>query len=68
VGDVVYYSSLGNHDTQGLKVGGGRRVWSFPHGAFNPVISDGKRIYLTTNSTLFGLIPKSQHAKGKKRH
>jgi outer membrane protein assembly factor BamB len=70
VGDVVYYSSLGNHDTQGLKVSGGRRVWSFPHGAFNPVISDGKRIYLTTNSTLFGLIPKQPHAKvkRKKRH
>jgi outer membrane protein assembly factor BamB len=63
VGKVVYYSSLGNHDTAGLDVRSGKRVWKFQHGAFNPVISDGKRIYLTTNSTLFGLIPKAARKK-----
>jgi outer membrane protein assembly factor BamB len=62
VGKVVYYSSLGNHNTSGLDVRTGKKIWGFPHGAFNPVISDGKRIYLTTNSTVFGLIPK----QGKK--
>ncbi|MEA2467119.1 MAG: hypothetical protein QOJ57_1245 [Thermoleophilaceae bacterium] len=58
VGKVVYYSSLGNHNSVGLDVRTGKKIWGFPHGAFNPVISDGKRIYLTTNSTLYGLIPK----------
>ena len=66
VGNVVYYSSLGNHDTSGLDVRNGKRVWHFKHGAFNPVISDGKRLYLTTNSTLFGLVP--HQAKKPKRH
>jgi outer membrane protein assembly factor BamB len=71
VGNVVYYSSLGNHTSSGLDVRNGKRVWKFPHGAFNPVISDGRRIYLTTNSTLFGLVPKDQKkpksAKKKRR-
>jgi outer membrane protein assembly factor BamB len=60
VGKVVYYSSLGNHNTIGLDVRSGRRVWMFPHGAFNPVISDGKRIYLTTNSNVLMLLPTIQ--------
>jgi outer membrane protein assembly factor BamB len=60
VGKIVFYSSLGNHNTLGLDVSTGKRVWMFPHGAFNPVISDGKRIYLTTNSNVLCLIP---HAK-----
>lgn len=74
VGKVVYYSSLGNHNSTGLDVRSGKRVWGFPHGAFNPVISDGKRLYLTTNSTLFGLVPtqkKKPHpgrAKKRKTH
>jgi outer membrane protein assembly factor BamB len=66
VGKVVYYSSLGNHNTLGLDVRSGKKVWGFPHGAFNPVISDGKRLYLTTNSTLFGLIPKQAKKPGSK--
>jgi outer membrane protein assembly factor BamB len=66
VGNVVYYSSLGNHNSSGLDVRSGKKVWGFPHGAFNPVISDGKRVYLTTNSTLFGLIPKQAQKPGQK--
>ena len=57
IGDVVYYSSLGNHDTVGLDVRNGRRIWHFKHGAFNPMVADGKRFYLTTNSNLYGLAP-----------
>jgi outer membrane protein assembly factor BamB len=63
VGDIVYYSSLGNRDTSGLDVRSGRRVWHWASGAFNPVISDGKRIYLTTRHNIFGLIPKAAHPK-----
>src|SRR3954466_9191163 len=62
VGRVVYYSSLGNHDTIGLNVSSGNRVWRDPFGAFNPVISDGQRVYLTLNSNVLGLLPKP---KGK---
>jgi outer membrane protein assembly factor BamB len=68
IGDIVYFSSLGNHDTSGLDVRSGRRVWHFKHGAFNPMVADGKRFYLTTNSTVFGLAPHaSKQAKRKAR-
>src|SRR4051795_2878588 len=67
VGRVVYYSSLGNRNSSGLDVSSGRRVWKWPHGAFNPVISDGKRIYLLTSSTLYGLVPKPKKAAHPKR-
>jgi outer membrane protein assembly factor BamB len=63
VGRVVYYSSLGNHDTIGLNVDNGNRVWRYPFGAFNPVISDGKRVYLTLNSNVVGLVPKPKAKK-----
>jgi outer membrane protein assembly factor BamB len=63
VGDIVYYSSLGNGDTSGLDVRTGRRLWRWRSGAFNPVISDGKRIYLTTRHNVFGLIPKPKPSK-----
>jgi outer membrane protein assembly factor BamB len=58
VGRVVYYSSLGNHDTIGLNVSTGNRVWRYPFGAFNPIISDGQRLYLTLNSNINALVPK----------
>jgi outer membrane protein assembly factor BamB len=67
VGKVVYYSSLGNKNTVGLDVRSGKKVWGYPHGAFNPVISDGRRIYLTTNSRVMGLVPKKQGPKPKKK-
>jgi outer membrane protein assembly factor BamB len=67
VGRAVYYSSLGHHDTLGLDVLNGRRVWRFPAGAFNPIISDGQRIYLTTNSELFGLVQKAAKPKKPKK-
>ncbi|MEA2410607.1 MAG: hypothetical protein QOC77_1168 [Thermoleophilaceae bacterium] len=66
VGNVVYYSSLGNGNTVGLDVSTGRRVWLFPHGAFNPVISDGLRLYVTTNSNVIGFVPKAAAKKKPK--
>jgi outer membrane protein assembly factor BamB len=65
VGRVVYYSSLGNHNTVGLDVSNGDRVWGYPFGAFNPVISDGKRVYLTLNSNIAGLVPIKPKPKKK---
>jgi outer membrane protein assembly factor BamB len=65
VGNFVYYSSLGNHDTSGLDVRTGTRWWHWPYGAFNPVISDGKRIYLTLKSNIAGLIPKKPKSAAK---
>jgi outer membrane protein assembly factor BamB len=75
IGDIVYFSSLGNHDTSGLNVRNGKRVWHFQHGAFNPMVADGKRFYLTTNSNVLGLArrgpkaakPKAPAAKARSR-
>jgi outer membrane protein assembly factor BamB len=58
VGNVVYYSSLGNQDTVGLNVRNGKRVWRYPFGAFNPVISDGRRLYVTTKTNIAGFVHK----------
>ncbi|MEA2429180.1 MAG: hypothetical protein QOF37_2808 [Thermoleophilaceae bacterium] len=62
VGGIVYYSSLGHRNSVGLDVRNGKRVWWWPNGAFNPVISDGKRLYVTTRSKVIALVPKQKKA------
>jgi outer membrane protein assembly factor BamB len=70
VGDVVYYSNLGRKDTSGLDVRTGKRVWKYHLGAFSPVISDGKRLYLTTYATVYAFVPKpaKKPKHQKKKH
>ena len=36
----------------------GKQGLELPHGGFDPVISDGKRLYVTGYSSLFALVPK----------
>jgi outer membrane protein assembly factor BamB len=69
VGHVVYFSNLASKSTIGLNVTNGHTVFRSSHGAFNPVISDGKRIYLTGYSSEFALVPKKspEGAKPKKQ-
>jgi outer membrane protein assembly factor BamB len=57
VGDVVYFSDLGSKTTLGLDVRSGQQVFSFPDGAFNPVICDLKAIYLAGYTTLYQMLP-----------
>src|SRR3977135_3394800 len=47
IGNVVYFSALSARRTYALGAKTGRLLWSFGQGAFNPAISDGKRIYIT---------------------
>jgi outer membrane protein assembly factor BamB len=47
IGRVVYFSSLSARRTWGLSAKTGRVLWSIGKGAFNPAISDGKRVYIT---------------------
>ena len=51
VGDIVYFSNYGKKDTTGLGARTGREVFHMGRGAFNPVISDGRTIFLTGYST-----------------
>lgn len=60
IGDIVYFSNYGKKDTTGLGARTGREVFHMGRGAFNPVISDGRTIYLTGYSTLYALRPASQ--------
>jgi outer membrane protein assembly factor BamB len=58
VGNVVYYSDLGTRTTAGLDVRTGRQVFSFPDGAFNPVVADKGAIYLSGYTKLYQMLPK----------
>jgi outer membrane protein assembly factor BamB len=58
VGRVVYFAELGHHRTYGLGISTGRKLFQKETGAFDPVISDGKNIYLTGYTGLYGLTPR----------
>jgi outer membrane protein assembly factor BamB len=81
IGNVVYYSNLGHHDTTGLNARTGKVVFHRHLGAFNPVISDGRDIFLTGSTSESSLRPrallarrfrhppkKTSHRKSGKRH
>lgn len=66
IGEVVYFSNLAAHSTRGLSTRTGRRVFQIGRGAFNPVIADGRRLYLTGYSSLYALAPKrARRAPGR---
>ena len=60
IGDIVYFSNYGKKSTTGLGVNTGRKVFTMGRGAFNPVISDGRTIFLTGYSSLYALRPQKQ--------
>jgi outer membrane protein assembly factor BamB len=47
IGRIVYFSSLSARRTWALSAKTGRVLWSIGKGAFNPAVSDGKRLYIT---------------------
>ncbi len=55
VGDIVYFSNLGKKDTTGLGARTGREVFHMGRGSFNPVISDGRTLFVTGYSSLYAL-------------
>ncbi len=61
VGDLVFVSSYGAKTTWALGARTGRTYWKTRRGAFNAVISDGRRIYFNGYSSLFGLDPRGVH-------
>ena len=58
IGHVVYFSSLDSHSTSGLDAATGKRIFKRSTGKFNPMISDGKRMYMTGFSTIYTMVPK----------
>jgi outer membrane protein assembly factor BamB len=57
VGRTVYFADLGTRRTTGLGISTGRVVFSMHTGSFDPVITDGKDLYLTGYTGLYGLAP-----------
>ena len=59
IGDIVYVANLNTTETDGFNVANGNKVWSFKDGAYNPVISDGRNLFLTGYKTIYALKPRS---------
>jgi outer membrane protein assembly factor BamB len=58
IGRTVYFADLGTKHTYGLGISTGHLDFTFHSGSFDPVISDGERIYLTGVNGLYGLVPR----------
>lgn len=70
IGNIVYVAEFTNKTTSGFMMRSGRRVFHYAKGTYTPVISDGRRIYLTGYSSITALEPfkpKPKRAKGAKR-
>jgi outer membrane protein assembly factor BamB len=57
IGDTVYVADLQHTSTYGFNAANGHRVLEYSDGAYNPVISNGKEIYLTGYKTIYALTP-----------
>ena len=66
VGDIVYYADLGRKKTIGLGARTGRKVFEFERGSYNPVVSDGRMLFLTGYHALYALRPLSQRARAER--
>ncbi len=62
VGSTVYFSNLAAKTTIGLDTRTGHKRFSWPDGAFNPVIADDHAIYLAGYGQLYELLPR-KHRK-----
>jgi outer membrane protein assembly factor BamB len=67
VGDIVYAAEFTNETTSGYRMRSGRRVFRYPYGTYTPVISDGRRVYLTGYSSITALQPYRYKAAVAKR-
>jgi outer membrane protein assembly factor BamB len=67
VGDIVYVAEFTSKTTSGFMMRSGKRVFRYPKGTYTPVISDGRRIYLTGYSSITALDPFKPGAAKAKR-
>ena len=67
IGETVYFANLDDTETIAVNASNGAEVWSFRDGAYNPIISDGKRLYLTGYKFIYSLKPGSKKKPKKKR-
>jgi hypothetical protein len=67
IGDTVWFSTL-EQQTRALGARTGNLLFKIRRGQFNPVVSDGQRIYLVGHSSITALEPKSKQPAAKKKH
>jgi outer membrane protein assembly factor BamB len=57
VGNIVYVAEFTDNSTNGYDMRTGKQVFHYKTGTYTPVISDGRRIYLTGYSSVNALEP-----------
>jgi outer membrane protein assembly factor BamB len=67
IGDIVYFADLGNRKTYGLGARTGRQVFSHERGSYNPVVSDGRTIFLAGYHAMYALQPLTVQQKQARR-
>ena len=67
IGDTVYFADLGRAITIGLKTRNGDVAFRYEIGAYDPIISDGERLYLTGNRSLTALEPRRAFEARRKK-
>ena len=68
VGNIVYAAEFINTSTVGFDMKTGRQVFRYKTGAYTPVISDGRRIYLVGYSSINALEPIRPQAKSAQKN
>jgi outer membrane protein assembly factor BamB len=67
IGRIVYFADLGHRRTIGLGTSTGQVKFRRSQGAYDPVVSDGRRLYLTGNHSLTALRPLLRHGKAARQ-
>ena len=57
IGDTVYFSDLGRSTTIGLRTRTGAVAFKQPQGGYDPVVSDGRYLFLTGRYSLSAFLP-----------
>jgi outer membrane protein assembly factor BamB len=67
IGDIVYAAEFTHTSTSGYMMRSGKRVFRYRRGTYSPVISDGRRLYLTGYSSITALQPYGYKARVARR-
>ncbi|CAB4875923.1 MAG: PQQ-binding-like beta-propeller repeat protein [Actinobacteria bacterium] len=57
IGNLVWFSDLGNKRVVALRASSGKWVFQIGTGAFSPAVTDGRNMYLVGYGDMFGLRP-----------
>jgi outer membrane protein assembly factor BamB len=63
IGDIFYVGDLKTTQTFGFRASDGREVFASSDGAYNPVISDGRFLYMTGYRVIYALKPSHGRAQ-----